>query len=89
MSERTKRANASILFQKPGYVGWLFDPCDMGHVARSTTISDVLPIATHADMFSLTLPVFKDTPPLFFILRFNILGFFYFLKTEMLSVCGF
>lgn len=44
---------------------------------------DVLPIATHADMFSLTLPVFKDTPPLFFILRFNILGFFYFLKTEI------
>jgi hypothetical protein len=44
---------------------------------------DVLPIARHADMFSLQMPLFDGTPPLFFILRFNILGFFYFLKTEI------
>ena len=44
---------------------------------------DVLPIAQHADMFSMRLPLFGDTPPLHIILRFNILGFFYFLKTEI------
>ncbi|NKB67741.1 MAG: hypothetical protein GKR89_11820, partial [Candidatus Latescibacteria bacterium] len=44
---------------------------------------EVLQIARHADMFSMSLPVFNDTPPLHFILRFNILGFFYFLKTEI------
>ena len=44
---------------------------------------DILPVARHADMFSMALPLFDGTPPLFFILRFNILGFFYFLKTEI------
>ena len=44
---------------------------------------DMLPIAQHADMFSMRLPLFGDTPPLHIILRFNILGFFYFLKTEI------
>ena len=44
---------------------------------------DVLPIAQHADMFTMRLPLFNDVPPLYFVLRFNILGFFYFLKTEI------
>jgi hypothetical protein len=44
---------------------------------------DILPIAQSADMFSTYLPIFRETPPLYFVLRFNILGFFYFLKTEI------
>jgi len=44
---------------------------------------DAVPIAQNVDMIYLIVPLFRGTSELQFKFRFNILGFFYFLKTEI------
>ena len=44
---------------------------------------EVIPIARDVDMIHLIVPIFRNTTELQFKFRFNILGFFYFLKTEI------
>ena len=44
---------------------------------------EVVPIARDVDMIHLIVPIFRNTTELQFKFRFNILGFFYFLKTEI------
>ncbi len=40
-------------------------------------------LARNVDMLHLRVPLFRETTELLFFFRFNILGFFYFLKTEI------
>ena len=44
---------------------------------------DLIPIAHHVDPVRFNAVVFDDVTPLYVALRFNILGFFYFLKTDI------
>ena len=44
---------------------------------------EIVPIATDVDPIRMEFPVFPATADLYLALRFNILGFFYFLKTEI------
>ncbi len=44
---------------------------------------ETVPIATNVDPIHFILPIFDDLSELQFKFRFNILGFFYFLKTEI------
>lgn len=44
---------------------------------------DVMPIARDVDPLRMSIGVFEGTPDLFIALRFNIIGFFYFLKTDI------
>jgi len=44
---------------------------------------DILPLAQNVDPIHFILPIFDDVSELQFKFRFNILGFFYFLKTEV------
>ena len=43
----------------------------------------IVAVATRVDPIHFTLPVFDGVHDLYFLLRFNILGFFYFLKTDI------
>jgi hypothetical protein len=44
---------------------------------------EIIPIATDVDPIRMHVPVFHRTQDLFVALRFNIIGFFYFLKTDI------
>ena len=44
---------------------------------------DVVPVAQNVDPFLMTTEVFRGVPDFYMCLRFNILGFFYFLKTDI------
>ena len=44
---------------------------------------ETVPIATNVDPIHFILPIFDNLSELQFKFRFNILGFFYFLKTEI------
>ena len=43
----------------------------------------IVAVATRVDPIHFTLPIFDGVHDLYFLLRFNILGFFYFLKTDI------
>ena len=44
---------------------------------------EIFVMAQNVDMLHLEVPIFRNTSRLLFYFRFNILGFFYFLKTEI------
>ena len=44
---------------------------------------EIIPIATDVDPIRMHVPVFDRTQDLLVALRFNIIGFFYFLKTDI------
>jgi hypothetical protein len=44
---------------------------------------EIIPIATEVDPIRMDVPVFHRTQDLYVALRFNIIGFFYFLKTDI------
>jgi len=44
---------------------------------------EVVPIATDVDPIRMDIPIFTNLPGLYIALRFNIIGFFYFLKTDI------
>ena len=44
---------------------------------------DIIPVATYIDTVRMDIELFHSIQPLFVALRFNIIGFFYFLKTEI------
>ena len=44
---------------------------------------DIVPVATYIDPVRMDIELFHNIQPLFVALRFNIIGFFYFLKTEI------
>jgi len=44
---------------------------------------EIFVLAQDVDMLHLEIPIFRNTSKLLFYFRFNILGFFYFLKTEI------
>ena len=46
-------------------------------------LPEIIPFARSVDPVRMDLPVFPSTVDLYVALRFNILGFFYFLKTEI------
>ena len=51
---------------------------------------EIIPIAQNVDPLRMDVPVFRRTADLYVALRFNIIGFFYFLKTDIgLQACGF
>ena len=44
---------------------------------------EIIPIAQNVDPIRMDVPVFRRTADLYVALRFNIIGFFYFLKTDI------
>ena len=44
---------------------------------------EIIPIAKEVDPLHLRLPIFHGVADMYVLLRFNIIGFFYFLKTEI------
>ena len=44
---------------------------------------EIIPIAQNVDPIRMDVPVFRRTADLYIALRFNIIGFFYFLKTDI------
>ena len=44
---------------------------------------EIIPIAQNVDPLRMDVPVFRRTADLYVALRFNIIGFFYFLKTDI------
>ena len=44
---------------------------------------ELVPVAQNVDPIHMSIPVFRRTADLFVLVRFNIIGFFYFLKTDI------
>ena len=44
---------------------------------------ELVPVAQNVDPIHMSIPVFRRTADLFVLMRFNIIGFFYFLKTDI------
>ena len=44
---------------------------------------NIIPFAQNVDILHMQVPIFRQTADLYVAFRFNILGFFYFLKTEI------